>query len=386
MAGPLDGILVVSLDQAVAAPFAASRLADAGARVIKVERPGGDFARGYDDIVHGQSSHFVWLNRGKESIELDIKDADDAALLETMISRADVVMQNLAPGAANRAGFGSAELRERYPRLITCDISGYGEEGPYALMKAYDLLIQCESGLTSITGTPDSPGRVGISIVDIAAGMYTLVAILEVLHERNRTGRGKGINISLFDCMADWMTVPQMFVEHTGKAPERVGINHPSIAPYGAYVTRDKHQVVIAIQNEREWVRFCKTVLGDESLGGDQRFKTNSARVAHRDELNGIIGDVFCSLDREAIVARLEDARIAFGNLNGVADLLNHPQLRREVIDTPGGPVNVTANPIRFSDDQPAFRPVPAIGEHSNMLREEFAVDSAPRTQKRHNG
>jgi itaconate CoA-transferase len=386
MAGPLDGILVVAMDQAVAAPLATSRLADAGARVIKVERPGGDFARGYDEVVQGQSSHFVWLNRGKESIEFDIKNADDKAILDAMIARADIFVQNLAPGAAARAGFGSEELRARHPKLITCDISGYGEDGPYAQMKAYDLLIQCESGLTSITGTPDNPGRVGISIVDIAAGMNALAGILEALHERTRTGRGKGIKISLFDCMADWMTVPQMFVEHTGNAPERVGINHPSIAPYGAYETRDKRQIVIAIQNEREWVGFCKTVLGDESLGGDEWFRTNTSRVAHRDELNRIIGEVFYSLDREAIVDRLAEANIAYGNLNDVTDLLDHPQLRRVAIDTPGGAVNVVANPIRFSEGPLRFKPVPNLGEHSNALRKEFAVDLAPQTKKRRNG
>jgi len=382
MSGTLEGILVVSLDQAVAAPFTASRLADAGARVVKVERRGGDFARAYDSVARGQSSHFVWLNRGKESIELDIKDPDDAALLDRMIAKADVVIQNLAPGAFARAGFGSEELRIRYPRLITCDISGYGEDGPYAEMKAYDLLIQCESGLASVTGTPDGPGRVGVSIVDIAAGMYAQIGILEALLERAKTGRGKGVKISLFDCIADWMMVPLMFQEHTGKSPKRVGLNHPSIAPYGAYAARDGRPVVIAIQNEREWASFCEKVLARPELASDARFAGNSARVENKTALDDIIEAVFRDLPRSELVARLNAARIAYANLNSVADLLSHPQLRRQPVDTPGGAVEVVASPLRFSDGEQPFRPVPASGQHSDALREEFSVEASVRATK----
>lgn len=278
MSASLDGILVVSLDQAVAAPFTTSRLADAGARVIKVERPGGDFARGYDTVADGLSAYFVWLNRGKESISLDIKEPQDAALLERMIASADVFVQNLAPGAAARAGFGSEALRERYPSIITCDITGYGDDGPFRDMKAYDLLIQAETGLASVTGTPEAPGRVGVSICDIAAGMYALIGILEALHERERTGRGKSVKISLFDAMAEWMAVPLMYQEMTGTAPARIGMHHPSIAPYGTYSASDGGEVVVAIQNEREWRNFCETVLEKPELADDLRFAGNEAR------------------------------------------------------------------------------------------------------------
>ena len=257
--GPLaEGLLVVSVEQAVAAPFATSRLADAGARVIKVERAEGDFARLYDHVVDGECAWFVWLNRGKESVVLDIKDAADNALLQRIIARADVFVQNLAPGAAARAGFDSSELRQRHPRLITCDISGYGESGPYARMKAYDFLIQCESGIASVTGSPESASRVGVSVCDIGAGLNAYGAILEALHGRHRTGRGSGIRVSLFDGMADWMTVPLLHLEHGGKAPARTGLSHAMIAPYGAYPVGDGGQMVIAIQNEREWARFCE--------------------------------------------------------------------------------------------------------------------------------
>ena len=376
MSGPLDGILVVSMDQAVAAPFAASRLADAGARVIKVERTGGDFARAYDAVAHGQSTHFLWLNRGKESIELDIKNADDAALLESMISKADVFIQNLIPGAAARAGFGSDDLRARYPRLITCDISGYGEEGPYAVMKAYDLLIQCETGLASITGTPEGPGRVGVSIVDIAAGMYALNGIMQALFERERTGKGQGVKVSLFDSLADWMMVPLMFQKFTGHSPKRVGVNHPSISPYGAYATSDGRQVVIAIQNEREWIRFCNAVLQRTDMADDPRFASNSARVENREAVDTKVAACFAALTRDEAVERLAAAGIAYANLNSVADLLAHPQLRQQSVVTPNGPVDLVSSPMRFSGRETDFGPVPACGEHSNALRAEFAPGS----------
>ncbi|MDJ0951982.1 MAG: CaiB/BaiF CoA-transferase family protein [Alphaproteobacteria bacterium] len=373
MTGPLDGLLVVSIDQAVAAPYAASRLADAGARVIKVERPGGDFARRYDTVANGQSAYFVWLNRGKESIELDIKDAGDAALLERMIARADVFVQNLAPGAAARAGFGSDELRRRHPRLITCDISGYGEDGPYRDMKAYDLLVQAETGLSSITGSPESPGRVGVSVCDIAAGMYGLIGILEALHERARTGRGKGVQVSLFDSLADWMAVPFLYQEWRGAPPPRVGLNHPSIAPYGRYAAGDGGEVVVSIQNEREWRSFCATVLQQAELADDPRFADNEARVRNRPELDREIAAVFGALSRPQVIERLRAGRIAYGNLNAVADLAAHPQFRRGQSPTEAGDIELPASPIQFDGTRQAFRPVPALNQHGDALRREFA-------------
>jgi len=370
--GPLAGLLVVAIDQAVAAPYCASRLADAGARVIKVERKEGDFARNYDTAAKGESAYFVWLNRGKESIALDLKDPNDAALLHRMIAKADIFIQNLIPGAAARAGFDSAELRARHPRLITCDISGYGEDGPNRDMKAYDLLIQAETGLASVTGSPDAPGRVGVSVVDIAAGMYSLIGILEALVERDRTGKGKGIQTSLFDSMADWMTVPLLFQHYTGKAPARVGLAHPSIAPYGRYECADG-PIVIAVQNEREWQRLCETVLGRAELAADARFASNSARVANRAPLDAAINTVVNALPRTELAARLRKADIAFGNLNSPADLLAHPHLRRVPVETPGGTVELVASPIRVAGERDDWGAVPALDEHGAKLRAEFA-------------
>ena len=377
-AGVLDGLLVIALEQAVAAPFASSRLADAGARVIKIERPEGDFARGYDRAARGQSAYFVWLNRGKESIVLDIKDAEDAALLGRMVAGADIFIQNLAPGASARAGFGSDDLRRRHPRLITCDISGYGEEGPYRDMKAYDLLIQAESGLASVTGTPEAPGRVGVSLVDIAAGVYALVAIHQALIERARTGAGRGIKVSLFDSIADWMTVPLLHHDYGGAAPGRVGLHHPSLAPYGAYATGDGGEVVLAIQNEREWVRFCAEVLGKPALAAEPAFKDGTARVANRASLDRAIGAVLGTLSRAELVARLDRARIAYGKVNSVAEFSRHGQLRRTIVDTPAGAVSVPAPPaFGISDEPPALGPVPALGQHGEAIRREFALPRA---------
>jgi crotonobetainyl-CoA:carnitine CoA-transferase CaiB-like acyl-CoA transferase len=372
MTNPLDGILVIALEQAVAAPFCTSRLADAGARVIKIERPEGDFARNYDHVAHGESAYFVWLNRGKESVVLDIKDVEDAALMHRMIAKADVLVQNLAPGAAERAGFGSEALRRQYPRLITCDISGYGEDGPYRDMKAYDLLIQCETGLASITGAPERPGRVGVSVADIACGMYAHAGILQALFERERTGTGRGIAVSLFDAIADWMTVPLLHQDYGGKAPERVGLNHPSIAPYGAFALRDGHTLVISIQNEREWVRLCAEVLEQPGLATDPRYASNKARVANRPELDATVAAVFATLDRDEAQGRLRRAGIAFGALNSVADLSAHSQLRRITTDTPTGPVIGVAPPVRRRGEEFQPRPIPAIGQHTDDLRKEF--------------
>jgi crotonobetainyl-CoA:carnitine CoA-transferase CaiB-like acyl-CoA transferase len=368
----LDGILVVALEQAVAAPFCTSRLADAGARVIKVERASGDFARGYDEAAHGESAYFVWLNRGKESISLDVKQTGDAALLRQILSVADVFVQNLAPGAAARAGFGSAELCAANRRLIACDISGYGEEGPYAQMKAYDFLIQCETGLASITGGPDSPSRVGVSVADIGCGMYAHAAILQALYERERTGVGRQIKISLFDSLADWMAVPLMHYEHDGLEPKRLGLNHATIAPYGAYRTGDGRQVVISIQTETEWASLCRDVLGKPQLAADPRFSSNSRRSAHRRELDAEIDQVFALLTGEALIARLRAAQIAFGKLNSVGQLAVHPQLRRVEVATPSGPVSIPAPPQFFVGDAAGLGPVPAIDSHGAAIRREF--------------
>ena len=370
---PLDGLLVVTLEQAVAAPFASSRLAEAGARVIKIERAAGDFARNYDQVVHGESAYFVWLNRGKESLVLDIKDAGDAALLARILAGADVFIQNLAPGAAARAGFGSADLREKHPRLITCDISGYGEEGPYRDMKAYDMLVQAETGLCSVTGTPESPGRVGVSVCDIAAGLYALNGILEALYERERTGCGKGLAVSLFGGMADWMTVPLLHYDYGGKAPGRVGLRHPSIAPYSMYVTKDGEQVVISIQNEREWGWLCSEILDHPEWAEEGPYRDNVSRVANRDSLEREVGAVFARFTREEMAGKLRKAGIAYGFVNSVGSLSDHPALRRCRIDTPSGPVDMPAPPTIREGESPALGPIPAIGEHSETIRKEFS-------------
>ena len=373
MSASLEGLLVVALEQAVAAPMCTLRLADAGARVIKVERAEGDFAREYDHVVNGESAYFVWLNRGKESITLDFKDAEDAALLHRMVGQADVFVQNLAFGAAERAGFGSEALRDRYSHLITCDISGYGDDGPYRDMKAYDLLVQCETGLASITGSPERPGRVGVSIADIACGTNAHAAVLQALYDRERTGRGKGVAVSLFDSLAEWMTVPLLHYEYGGRAPERVGLHHPSIAPYGAYRTARGDEVVLCIQSDREWGAFCEGVLQQPSLVSDIRFASNVDRVANRPALDSAIDAVLGGLTREQTVERLRNARIAYGSVNGVSDLSSHPALRRMNVETPAGPVASIAPPVRAGEALHA-RPVPALNQHGAALRKEFAA------------
>jgi itaconate CoA-transferase len=370
----LEGITVISIEQAVAAPYASSRLADAGARVIKVERPDGDFARTYDRAALGQSAYFVWLNRGKESVALDFKQPDDRALLERMIAGADVFIQNLAPGAAARAGFGSADLRRMHPRLITCDISGYGDDGPYREMRAYDLLVQAESGLCEVTGTPDGPGRVGVSVCDIACGMASHAAILEALYHRERTGEGRAITASLFAGMADWMNVPYLQAVYGGSAPKRAGLHHPSIAPYGAYRTGDGKQVVIAIQNRREWRRLCDEVLQLPDLADHPDFHENVARVDNRPALDSRIDGVFGALDRDEIVRRLLDAKIAHGAVNDVANFAAHPQLQKVEIETPEGAVVMIAPPARIDGADPALGAVPALDANGAAIRAEFAA------------
>ncbi len=373
---PLDGLLVVSIEQAVAAPYCSSRLADAGARVIKVEREEGDFARNYDHVVHGESAYFVWLNRGKESVCLNIKEEGDSQLLLKMLESADVFIQNLAPGACARAGFDSQLLRDRNPKLITVDISGYGESGPYRDMKAYDLLVQCESGLAAITGAAAEPGRVGVSVCDIACGMYAHTAILQALIERGITGKGKGVQVSLFDAVADWMTVPLLHQEYGGEAPKRVGLNHPSIAPYGAYTCRDDQKVVISIQNSREWRSFCEVVLQKPEMVAHDRFKDNVDRCENRPAMDEQIDEVFARLDRAEVISLLKKGRIAFGSLNSVADLSEHQQLRRMEVATPTGPVQLICPPALFvgeaAGESNQFAQVPAIGEHSDAIRKEF--------------
>lgn len=368
----LEGLLVVSIEQAVAAPICSQRLVDAGARVIKVERPEGDFARRYDHAVLGESAYFVWANRGKESITLDFKKADDAELLHRIIAKADVFIQNLAPGAAARAGFGSEELRRRHARLITCDISGYGEEGAWRDMKAYDLLLQCESGLASITGGADAPGRVGVSIADIACGVTAHGAIMEALFRRERTGRGASVAVSLFDCLAEWMSVPLLHYDYSGVAPERVGVRHPNIAPYGLYVTGDGESVVFAVQNEREWERFCEHVMHNKGLANEPLFRTAALRSANRGELDARLDLVFRMLTQESLIDRLKRADLAYGSMNTVADLSVHPQLRRIRTRTPAGVASLPAPPVRWADEEAVERAVTALGDCDASLRSEF--------------
>jgi crotonobetainyl-CoA:carnitine CoA-transferase CaiB-like acyl-CoA transferase len=369
----LDGILVVCLEQAVAAPYASSRLADAGARVIKVERPEGDFARGYDQLVKGESAYFVWLNRGKESVCLDLKQDADRAVLAAMIAKADVFIQNLAPGAIERLGFGIEKLRAAHPDLVTCSISGYGEEGPYRDLKAYDLLVQAESGLSSITGNEQGPARVGVSVADIAAGMTAFQGVMTALFARTRTGQGQHVAVSLYHALADWMNVPYLQYAYGGKVPARSGLNHPTIAPYGAYPCRDGKAVLVAIQNEREWPVFCRQVLERPEIAEDRRFDRNTGRVANRPALDEIIHAVFGGIERDEAVARLERARIAYGRVSTLEDLATHPQNRYLTVDSPAGPVRVLAPGAIFDGRLPSAGPVPALGQDTARVVEEFA-------------
>jgi formyl-CoA transferase len=370
MTPPLTGLLVVSLEQAVAAPMCSCRLADAGARVIKIERPEGDFARGYDELVHGECSYFVWLNRGKESVVLDLAKAEDKELLAAIIKRTDVFVQNLKPGAIDKLGFPVARLRREHPKLICCSISGFGESGPFATRKAYDLLIQAESGLASITGT-NEPSRVGTSVVDIATGMNAYEAILEALIARQRTGEGAELSVSMFDAMADWMAVPLMQQEG-GKPPQRAGLAHTSIAPYGAFRSRDGVDVLISIQSDREWRVLAGKVLGDDALAMDPAFATNVERVKRRAETDGKVAAKFGTLDVEALTQTLAAADIAFARVNGLADLAQHPHLRRITVATPSGPVSYPAPAERRASTSRRYGPVPALGEHTERVRSEF--------------
>jgi formyl-CoA transferase len=368
---PLEGLLVVALEQAVAAPMCTCRLADAGARVIKIERPEGDFARGYDDVANGEASYFVWLNRGKESVVLDLTKADDKALLSAMLAKADVFVQNLKPGAVAKLGFPVEQLRREHPRLICCSISGYGDSGPYAERKAYDLLIQAEVGLASITGGPSEPARVGVSVCDIGAGLNAYAAVLEALIARGRTGEGAALSVSLFDAMADWMATPLMQQEG-GKPPKRVGLAHTSIAPYGVFKSRDGVDVLISIQSDREWRVLAERVLDDKPLAKDPNFATNVERVKRRAETDGRVAAVFGALDVEPLIAKLAAADIAFARVNDPAGLAQHPHLRRIAVATAGGVVNYPAPPALRAGETRHYGAVPALGEHTDRVRAEF--------------
>ena len=372
MALPLEGLLVVSVEQAVAAPQCTCRLADAGARVIKVERPEGDFARRYDALAHGESAYFVWLNRGKQSVVLDLGQAGDKAVLEAMLAKADVFVQNLKPGAIGKLGFAVTRLRKDYPRLICCSISGYGESGPYAQRKAYDMLIQAESGLASITGGPEAPARAGVSVVDIAAGMNAYEAILEALLARAHTGAGAAIAVSMFDAMTDWMAVP-LLQHEGGDTPKRIGLAHTSISPYGAFKTRDGGDVLISIQNDREWLVLAEHVIGDKRLAADPNFATNVERMKRRAETDGRVAAAFAAVDVVPLVEKLTRYDIAFGVINDLNLLARHPHLRRVSVGTPTGPASMPA-PAAIHDGVPRkLGAVPALGEHSDIIRKEFS-------------
>src|SRR3954469_11249660 len=363
---PLEGLTVIAVEQAVAAPFCSSRLADAGAHVIKVERPEGDFARGYDAAAKGQSSYFVWLNRGKDSEVVDLATKEGRAALEALIANADVLLQNLKPGSMDKLGFSLARLRKDYPALICCTISGYGDSGPYAHRKAYDLLIQAESGLASITGGPEGASRVGMSIVDVATGATAPAAILEALIGRGRTGKGADIRISMFDVMADWLTVPLLNAED-GKPPQRMGLAHPSIAPYGVFRSKDGKDILISIQSEREWKKLCADVLDQPDLPGDSRFASMVERVRNRALTDKTVGDSFARLTRDELLSKLAAADIAFAEVNTMADLAVHPHLRRIEVATPNGNVAYPA-PAAIVVDQPRrYGSVPGIGDHGEV-------------------
>ena len=370
---PLDGITVVSLEHAIAAPFCTRQLADMGARVIKVERPGvGDFARGYDERVHGLASHFVWTNRSKESLTLDLKQAEAAPVLDQLLGQADVLVQNLAPGAAARLGLSFDALHEKYPRLIVCDISGYGEGGPYQDKKAYDLLIQSESGFLSVTGTPDSPAKAGCSISDIAAGMYAYSGILSALLLRERTGMGSRLDVSMLESMVEWMGFPLYYAFEGASPPPRAGASHATIYPYGPFPVGDGGEIMLGLQNEREWAAFCTTVLEQPELAQDGRFSSNTLRVDNKEALRVLIVTAFAGLTREQVIARLEAAAIAYASVNTMQDVWRHPQLasreRWRQVGSSAGPLPALLPPASSSGFQPRMDKIPSLGEHSAAI------------------
>lgn len=375
MSDDLEGLLVVSVEQAVAAPYLSGKLADAGARVIKIERPEGDFARGYDALVQGESAYFVWLNRGKQSVCLDLRLDEDRALLGRIVARADIFIQNLAPGAIGRLGFDPVELRRAYPGLITVSISGYGEDGPLADLKAYDLLVQAESGLSAITGNAAGAARVGVSVCDIAAGMTAHQAVLQALFARERTGKGRHIAVSLFHALADWMNVPYLQYTYAGRSPARDGLSHPTIAPYGMFQCADGKDILISIQNEREWTTFCKEILAQPELADDPRFAGNSARVANRSALDRIVANLFARAPRDELAQRLRAAKIAYGRVSDLADLASHPQNRHVTVETPSGPVTMLAPGALIDGTLEPLGPVPALGADTAAIRAEFSQD-----------
>jgi len=377
---PLQGITIVSLEQAVAAPFATRQLADLGARVIKVERPEtGDFARSYDETVKGMASHFVWINRSKESITLDLKQEEAKEVLDKLLSTADVFIQNLAPGAVDRLGFSASELKEKYPHLIICGISGYGTSGPYMDKKAYDLLIQCEAGLVSVTGTEDTPSKSGISIADIAAGMYAYTGILTAIIARSKTGKGAILEVSMLEALAEWMGYPLYYAGYGEMEPKRTGASHATIYPYGPFMAGDQKQVFMGIQNEREWVRFCEIVLKDSEIAMDARFNNNSNRVSNKDSLKSIIEYAFEKMDSTQIIELLERAKIANARLNTVSELMDHPQLqarnRWREVESPVGNLKALLPPATFDEIETVMNPIPAVGEHTEAILKELGFD-----------
>lgn len=369
----LNDVTVIALEQAVAAPMASRHLADWGARVIKVERPGsGDFARRYDQTVHGLSSHFVWLNRSKQSLTLDVKTDQGKAILHRLLETADVFIQNLAPGATERLGLGPVDLRTRYPALIVCNVSGYGNEGPYQNKKAYDLLVQAEAGLLSVTGTEDAPAKAGISVADIAAGMYAFSGILAALLRRVKTGAGSAVDVSLFDALAEWMSYPAYFTAYGGRAPTRTGAAHATIYPYGPVTAADGRTVMIGLQNEREWVEFCRNVLQRDDLITDVRFSNNHGRNENRDQLAEIMNGVLGAIDSDQLVRRLDKAGIAYGRMNTMQDFCNHPQLSERgrwiEVDSPVGPLQALLPPINMDDEVVQISAIPDVGEHTDAI------------------
>ena len=378
---PLSGITVVSLEQAVAAPFCSRQLADLGARVIKIERPGeGDFARSYDQTVNGQSAYFVWLNRSKESLALDVKKNESKQILSKLIARADVFIQNLAPGAAKRLGLGADELMKRHPRLIVCDISGYGDSGPYAKKKAYDLLVQSESGIVSITGTKESPAKVGVSLTDIGTGLHAFSGILSALYQRERTGKGSRVEVTMFEAMVEWMNHPLMYEHFGGKPMQRAGTDHAIIVPYGRFTAGDGKTVMFGIQNEREWASFCVKVLEHPELATDPRYDNNTKRNAARTEMLALINGVFSKMTAEQVVARLDAADIANARMNTPLEVWDHPQLKarkrwREV-DTPKGRIAALLPPVNLNGHEPRMDAVPAVGEHTDRILAELGYDA----------
>lgn len=379
---PLEGITVVALEQVIAGPFATRQLAELGARVIKIERPGvGDPARAYDATVKGQSSHFVWTNRSKESLALDLKAPQAAEVLERLVARADVFLQNLAPGAVERLGLGAARLRERHPSLIWCGISGYGPTGPYARKKAYDLLVQCEAGLLSITGSEEAPAKAGIPVADIAAGMYAFSSILAALLRRGRSGEGATLDVTMLESLGEWMGFPAYFTAYGGAAPRRSGAHHATIAPYGPFPAGDGASVFLSVQNEREFARFCEAVLGRKELARDPRFASAPKRLENRAALHAEIERVFAGLTSAEVIARLDAADIANARLNGIAEFWRHPQLearaRRVSVASPAGPIEALKPPFNLDGFAPRMDAVPAVGEHTRAILAELGYAEA---------